>query len=105
MKARCKSEESLKQLIQHARGYEDQGKTNGLIWTEFAQADDDPLTVYAVIHFKDREKYYANAARPETDQWYRKMVGYLEAEPTWFDVKYLDLVGRVPESQVTAATP
>lgn len=35
--------------------------------------------------FTDREAYYANAADPETDRWYRAMRELIVADPEWND--------------------
>ena len=35
--------------------------------------------------FEDRDSYYANAADPEQDRWFRQMRELLEADPEWED--------------------
>ena len=44
-----------------------------------------PAQYFLVAIFRDRDAYYANAADPETDGWYRRMRATLEADPEWHD--------------------
>jgi len=95
MHARCKTEEAATQLLAHARRYAETLATPSLISTEIAQEEGDPCSVWAVIHFTDREAYRANGERPETNAWYRTMLELLDGEPEWHDVSYLGMAERV----------
>jgi quinol monooxygenase YgiN len=46
----------------------------------------DRLNEYAIVGiFTDEQAYYANAADPETDRWYRRMRALLADDPQWHD--------------------
>jgi len=38
-----------------------------------------------VAVFQDRDSYYANAADPEQDRWYRRLRDHLAEDPVWED--------------------
>jgi hypothetical protein len=58
----------------------------------------------AVIHFRDRDGYLANAQRPETDAEYQQMLQYLDGPPEWIDVEYRHYTGEpLTEAGATAA--
>ena len=44
-----------------------------------------PSEMILVAVFEDRESYYANAADPEQDRWFRRIRELLEADPEWED--------------------
>lgn len=60
----------------------------GLVSAEIAWEVSDPDRFLQVIHFRDRESYERNAARPETDADFRRQLELLEGEPEWIDVEY-----------------
>jgi len=49
------------------------------------QSERDPDESTLVAIFKDRESYFANAARPEQDTWYRELREHLQSDPEWVD--------------------
>jgi quinol monooxygenase YgiN len=71
----------------------------GLHSVELAWEDKDPNRVVAIIHFRDRESYLANAQRPETDADFRRQLEYFDGEPEWIDLHYADYVGRPLEER------
>jgi heme-degrading monooxygenase HmoA len=61
---------------------------HGLVSAELAWEVGDPDRFLEVIHFRDRESYERNAARPETDADYRRQLEMFDGEPEWIDVEY-----------------
>lgn len=49
------------------------------------RSEHDPNDVVLVAIFEDRDSYYANAADPEQDRWYRRLREHLESDPAWED--------------------
>ena len=49
------------------------------------RSDKNPGELVMAVIFQDRESYYANAADPEQDRWYRRLRDLLETDPTWED--------------------
>lgn len=62
-------------------------------WAEFGVSDSDPRTVIGVIHFSNRDAYYRNASRPETNASYEKMVELFDGAPEWTDVSWVAMQG------------
>ena len=76
----------------------------GFLSAEVCAEDGDPNGVIAVIHFRDRESYMANADRPETDAEYQQMLQYLDGPPEWTDVHYVSYKGQpLSEESLSAA--
>jgi quinol monooxygenase YgiN len=61
---------------------------HGLISAELAWEVGDPNAFLEIIHFRDRDSYERNAARPQTDADFRRQMEFLEGEPEWIDVEY-----------------
>lgn len=70
----------------------------GFVCAEIAAEDKNDTGVVAIIHFRDRAGYIANADRPEVDADYQQMLQYLDGAPEWTDVNYVGYVGE-PLSQ------
>lgn len=66
----------------------------GFLSAEIGFEDKDPDRVIAVIHFRDRESYMANAERPQTDADYKQMLQYLAGAPEWIDLHYVAFEGE-----------
>jgi quinol monooxygenase YgiN len=66
----------------------------GFLSAEVCAVDKDPNGVIAVIHFRDRAGYMANADRPETNDEYQQMLQYLDGPPEWTDVEYVAYTGE-----------
>lgn len=66
----------------------------GLHSVEVAWEDKDPDRFVAIVHFRDRDSYIANANRPETNTDYERQLDYLEGPPEWIDVNYADYIGK-----------
>ncbi len=49
------------------------------------QMDSDPQEFYMVAAFESREAYRANAASPEQNARFMKLMAVLEHEPEWHD--------------------
>ena len=81
-------------FIEAMRGRGTDTRNPGFLSVEMAFEDKDPDRVVAVIHFKDRASYMANADRPETDADYREMVQYFVGPPEWTDVHYVAYEGE-----------
>ncbi len=92
---------ALERLFEEQR--ESVERSPGFHSIEFAREDKNPDRVLAVIHFKDRESYVANAGRPETDANYRTMLQHVEGEPEWIDVHYARYYGRPVDQHTLAA--
>ena len=78
----------LRELVPTAEDY-----GQGLHSVELAWEAGDPQRVVAIIHFRDRESYVANAKRAETDEQYRRQAELFDGEPEWVDVEYAGYVG------------
>jgi heme-degrading monooxygenase HmoA len=77
----------------------------GFLSAEIAYEDKDNDRVVAVIHFRDRDSYMANAARPQTDAEYQEMLQYLAGPPEWTDLHYVSFKGEpLTESALAGAT-
>ena len=68
---------------------QEQRRPEGLESAEVAVEDKDPDRILVIVRFRDRESYMANAADPEQDREYRRMLDYLDGEPEWIDVRYV----------------
>jgi len=75
----------------------------GFLSAEVCAEDKNPDGVMAVIHFRSREAYMANADRPETDADYRDMLQYLDGPPEWIDVEFRHFTGEALTEASTAA--
>lgn len=104
MRARVKKGQmqALERLFEEQRAATEDSP--GFHSVEIAREDTDPDRLVAVIHFKDRESYVANAKRPATDADYRQMLRLLEEEPEWIDVHYARYYGE-PVSENVLAMP
>ena len=80
------------------------GNNPGFLSAEIGYEDKDPDRVVAVIHFRDRESYMANAARPQTDADYQDMLQYLAGPPEWTDVHYVAFRGEPLTESALAST-
>ena len=89
-------------FMEAMRGRGTAQRNPGFISVEMAFEDKNPDRVVAVIHFKDRDGYMANADRPETNNDYQSMLDYLVAPPEWTDVHYVAYEGE-PLSAATIA--
>ena len=49
----------------------------------------NPSELMLAVVFDSKEDYEANAAAPEQDAWYQKLVEQLEGEPRWIDGEVL----------------
>jgi quinol monooxygenase YgiN len=61
---------------------------HGLVSGEMAWEVGDPDRFLQIIHFRDRDSYERNAARPETDADFRRQMELLDGDPEWIDVEY-----------------
>jgi quinol monooxygenase YgiN len=66
---------------------------SGQIVEMIFKLENSPDEYVIVAAFPDRESYFANAARPETDQNYRQMRDLLVADPEWNDGEIVDILG------------
>lgn len=80
------------------------GRNPGFLSAELAYEDKDPDRVIAVIHFRDRASYLANADRPEVDAEYQNMLQYLTGPPEWIDLHYVAFEGEPLTQSAVAAT-
>jgi quinol monooxygenase YgiN len=49
------------------------------------QTDNDPHVFYLAVMFESKDAYHKNAARPETNAEFEKLVQFLDGEPEWHD--------------------
>ncbi|HEU5001641.1 MAG TPA: antibiotic biosynthesis monooxygenase [Actinomycetota bacterium] len=66
---------------------------DGYLFSELAWEDSDAEALVLIVHFRDRASYLANAASPEQDAQYRRMLQYFEGEPEWIDIRYAATLG------------
>jgi quinol monooxygenase YgiN len=57
----------------------------GYISGDWLQDRSDPLHVVAVVRFESAEKAQQNSNRPETNQFYQRMLEILESPPKFLD--------------------
>ena len=89
----------LNELVPSADDY-----GHGLHSVELAWEEADPQRVVAVIHFRDKESYIANANRAETDEQFKRQAELFDGDPEWIDVTYTDYVGQPLKATVGAAS-
>ena len=75
----------------------------GFLRSEVLFSRDNPNELRGVIHWDNARNYYANARRPEQDQWHRELVQLLERAPQWWDGKLAS--ERRARATRTAAAP
>lgn len=80
-----KEQELLAMSDQWTRETGDAGPGVGAIAEYVFKLENAANEYMLVAIFKDRESYFANAGRPETDQQYRQMRELLESDPEWND--------------------
>jgi quinol monooxygenase YgiN len=68
----------------------ERGESTGVVASYLFKLEEAPGSYCIVGIFRDRERYRANAADPETDRWYRKMRETLTADPEWHDGEVAD---------------
>jgi quinol monooxygenase YgiN len=57
----------------------------GFLRAELSVGRDDPNEIRGIVHWDNARNYYANARRPEQDQWHKELVQMLERPPRWWD--------------------
>ncbi len=87
-----KKDEYIRLAKEFVPSAEDYGQ--GLVSFELAFEDKDPDRAVAIIHFRDRESYMANADRPETDKEWQRQAELLEGDVEWIDINYELFVGK-----------
>lgn len=103
MRAQCKPGQR-DAFIEAMRRRGRSGDNPGFIGAEIAYEDKDPDRVVAVIHFRDRASYVANAERPQTDESYRETLQYVVGPPEWIDVNYVAYTGEPLSEAAYAGT-
>ena len=93
MKARLKAGKTIDDLRATMGPNWDDVAAQGGVWAEFGVSDADPQVVVGVIHFRDRDSYYANAGRPETNANYEALVALLDGPPEWTDLAWVAMSG------------
>jgi len=77
-------EDDLKQLLVEWN-YERSPNVKGAMPGYLFQLDLDPLDWIMIALFEDKESYSANAADPDQDKWFRRLMEHLDGEPQWND--------------------
>jgi quinol monooxygenase YgiN len=57
----------------------------GFVSTLIYRSAGDPQELWMTVAFESEEAYRSNAASPEQDAWYRRMLEHLDGEPEWHD--------------------
>ena len=60
-------------------------RPSGFVSTLIYRSVDDPQELWMAVAFESEEAYRNNAASPEQDAWYRRMLEHLEGDPEWHD--------------------
>lgn len=60
-------------------------KVKGALASYLFRSEKDPNEMIMVAVFQDRDSYYANAADPAQDRWYRRLREHLAEDPVWED--------------------
>jgi len=71
-------------------------KVKGVVGGYIYRSEKNPGELMMTVAFKDRESYFANAADPEQDRWYRQLRDLLQADPTWEDG---EIIGTFPATR------
>jgi quinol monooxygenase YgiN len=92
--------ETLNDVIRMSETWEREHGQNieGFVTNYVFQMDENPNEMWLIAIFEDREKYRANASRPEQDEWYQQMRAYLEEDPVWHDGEIV-YAGSVTKSE------
>ena len=88
MKARLKDGKTLDDLRDVMGPWSAEAESQGALRLELGVAADDSQVVVGVVHFRDRESYYANAGRTETNAQYERMLEVLDGPPEWTDIAW-----------------
>ncbi len=73
--------EGLKEMEKQSQEAAGEGAVEVMVY----RSDNDPNELYMIAVFEDKEKYFANAERPETNANYEKMAQFFASEPEWHD--------------------
>jgi heme-degrading monooxygenase HmoA len=103
MRAQCKAGQR-DAFIAKMRQRGTAGNNPGFLSAEIGYEDKEPDRVVAVIHFRDRDSYMTNAARPQTDSEYRDMLQFLTGPPEWTDLHYVAYTGEPLTESALAST-
>jgi len=96
---RADYEKLISELVPNADDY-----GRGLHSVELAWEDNDPDRVVAIIHFRDRESYRANAERPETNADFERQMELFDGGVEWIDLNYGQYVGKPLSEAATAGS-
>ena len=69
------------------------GRAPGQIAVIVYQTDNDPRELYMIAMFENREAYHANAASPEQNDRFMRLMAVLETEPEWHDGEVIYATG------------
>lgn len=64
---------------------EQKSEATGFLMSWMITKNDSVDELLGGVHFDTTENYFANAARPEQDAWYRELLALTDGEPVWFD--------------------
>ena len=85
--SRLKSEDgwrTVKEMIE-AWDRDEAKRAPGYIGGQWLRDRKDPKHVVAVIQFESAEKAQENSNRPETNQFYQRMLALMDGEPKFLD--------------------
>jgi quinol monooxygenase YgiN len=60
-------------------------RPSGFVSTLVYRSAGDPQEYWMAVAFESEEAYRSNAASPEQDDWYRRLLEHMEGEPEWHD--------------------
>ena len=85
--ARLKDEQGWKTINEMVKDWErdESRRVPGFIGAEWLRDRRDPLHVVSVVRFENAEKAQQNSSRPETNQFYQRMLELVVAPPTFVD--------------------
>ena len=86
MKIKAENEGAIGALFEE---WERRPKVAGAIAGFILKPDNSPGELVGFGVFKDKASHLANADDPEQHEWYMKLRGLLEADPTWEDGEYI----------------
>jgi hypothetical protein len=75
--------------IAHMKSFQD-NPPQGFQHTYSGKVDGDPDGVVGIVVFESREAYRKNADSPEMHERYKEYMAFLQGDPTWTDVEWVD---------------
>ena len=87
--ARMRLKPGHEELFQQLGGDIDQSPPPGFVSRVLYRSVDDPNEIWLAVVFESEQAYRENAASPQQNEFYQRMVDHLEGAPEWHDGEVL----------------